>query len=233
MYVAPIGQNLATASQNYQSTFGTNTYESLSSSFHTQLNQAPFLVNDHPTLTRAKTEKSKPKAFIVHSEPTTTKQTLAQSEWFQAMRTEYDSLIKNGTWVLTALPPDIKLIWCKWIFKVKENPDQSINKYKAWLLDKGFQQQYGFDFHETFLPVVKLTTIRIILTIFITCKWEIKQVDVNNLFLNGDLQEEAYMQQTQGFLDTNSVLVCQLKTVVYGLKQSPHAWYEKLHQVIL
>lgn len=110
VYVAPIGQNLATTSQNYQSTFGTNMYESLSSSFHTQLNQASFLVNDHPTLTRAKTEKSKPKSFIVHSEPTTTKQTLAQSEWFQAMRTEYDSLIKNGTWVLAALPPDRKLI---------------------------------------------------------------------------------------------------------------------------
>lgn len=121
-------------------------------------------------LTRAKIGKSKPKPkpFLVHYEPNTTKQELAQPKWFQAMKIKYDSLIKNITWILTELPPYRKPIRYKWVFKVKENSDVSINKYKAQLVVKGLHHKHGFNFHETFLLVVKPITICNFLTLAIT-----------------------------------------------------------------
>lgn len=112
------------------------------------------------------------------------------------MQTEFNSLLKNGTWNLTSLPPHRQAIGCKWIYKVKENPDGSINKHKAILVAREFHQQEGFGFHETFSPVVKSTTKRAILSLALTVKWDIQKIDVNNAFLNGDLQEEVYIKQT-------------------------------------
>lgn len=106
-------------------------FESISPSFHTQITQAPLLVNDFSILTRYKIGKSKPKAFIVHDEPTITKQALAHPEWFQAMKSEHESLMKNNTWVLFTLPPDKRLIGYKWVYEVKKNAYGSVNKYKA------------------------------------------------------------------------------------------------------
>lgn len=149
------------------------------------------------------------------------------------MKSEYDSLMKNDTWVLNTLPPDRKPIRCKWVYKFKENADGSINKYKARLVAKNFHQQLGLDYHETFYLIVKPTIIRIILTLALTNRWEVQQVDINNTFLNGELHEEVYIQPPPGFLDTCATLVFQLNKAIYGLKQAPHAWYEKLHQALL
>ena len=102
------------------------------------------------------------------------------------------------------------------------------------MVAKGFHQQAGFDFTETFSPVVKPSTIRVVFTIALSRNWAIKQLDVNNAFLNGDLQEEVFMQQPQGFIDEqNPNLVCRLDKALYGLKQAPRAWFEKLHQALL
>ncbi|GAU43783.1 hypothetical protein TSUD_378080 [Trifolium subterraneum] len=131
------------------------------------------------------------------------------------------------------LPPHKKAIGCKWIFRVKENPDGSINKYKARLVAKGFLQTPGFDFTETFSPVIKPVTIRIILTLVVTYKWSVQQIDINNAFLNGVLQEEVYMTQPAGFEQSDKSLVCKLHKSLYGLKQAPRAWYEKLTQTLL
>ncbi|KAL5578574.1 hypothetical protein UlMin_020273 [Ulmus minor] len=116
-----------------------------------------------------------------------------------AMLEEYNALQRNRTWSLVELPPDKKTIGCRWVFKVKENPDGSISKYKARLVAKGFHQRPGFDFDETFSPVVKPTTIRVVLTVALSCGWYLRQLDVNNAFLNGDLKEEVYMAQPPGF----------------------------------
>lgn len=126
-----------------------------------------------------------------------------------------------------------KTIGCKWVFTLKENPDGSINKYKSRLVAKGFHQQEGFDFNETFSPVVKPVTIRIILNLALTNKWDLQQIDVNNAFLNGHLQEEIYMAQPPEFVAENKKLVCKFNRALYGLKQAPRAWYEMLSSTLL
>lgn len=106
------------------------------------------------------------------------------------MNLKYQALVNNNTWSLTVLPLYRKAIGCKWVFKVKENPDGSINKYKACLVAKGYSQLSGQDYGETFSPVVKLATIRILLTLTLTYKWHIHQVDIKNAFSNDFLQEK-------------------------------------------
>lgn len=184
----------------------------------------------HPMQTRAKSGIFKPKAYMSSREPATVEDALQQEHWKSAMQDEYLALMRNETWSLVPLPADRHAIGCKWVFKVKENPDGTIQKYKARLVAKGFHQVAGFDFNETFSPVVKPTTIRIILTIALSRQWGIRQLDVNNAFLNGDLKEEVFMAQPHGFLDPNHPqYVCKLHKALYGLKQAPRAWFEKLH----
>lgn len=131
------------------------------------------------------------------------------------------------------MPANRKAIGCKWGYRIKENSDGSINKYKARLVAKGFHQQYGFDFTETFSPVVKPVTIRIILTLALTYRWSIQQIDINNAFLHGFLHEEIYMVQPPGFEASDKSLVCKLNRALYGLKQAPRAWYERLTSVLI
>ena len=100
---------------------------------------------------------------------------------------EFLTPIRNRTWSLVSLPNGRKTIGCKWVFKVKENSNGTINKYKVRLVAKGFHQVAGFDFNETFSPVVKPTTIRVVLTIALANNWVVRQLDINNAFLNGDL----------------------------------------------
>ncbi|RVW97157.1 Retrovirus-related Pol polyprotein from transposon TNT 1-94 [Vitis vinifera] len=187
----------------------------------------------HHMITRSKNGIFKPKAYLSSTTPTSVPEALQLSHWKQAMTDEYLALLRNNTWDLVPLPTDRKLIGCKWVFKVKENPDGTINKYKACLVAKGFHQIVGFDFNETFSPVVKPTTIRIVLTIALNLQWKVRQLDVNNAFLNGDLHEDIFMHQPQGFIDPiNPNYVCKLNKSLYGLKQAPRAWFEKLHQAL-
>lgn len=137
------------------------------------------------------------------------KQALSNPDWLAAMKDEYSALIKNNRWTLVKLPPTRKAIGCKWVYRIKENSDDTINKYKAQLVAKGFHQQYGFDFKEIFSPVVKPVTIKIILTLALTNRWQIKQIDINNAFLHGFLNEEIYMQQPLGFEASDKTLVCK------------------------
>lgn len=179
--------------------------------------------NTHHMITRSKTGSLKPRVFLAHTEPSTVKEALSSLEWLDAIKSEFTALQNNQTWSLVELPPNRKAIGCKWVFRVKENPDGSINKYKARLVAKGFHQEHGFDFNETFSPVVKPITIRVILTLALTYRWKFQQIDINNAFLNGFLSEEIYTSQPQGFEDANKDLVCKLNRALYGLKQAPRA----------
>ena len=137
--------------------------------------------------------------------------------------------MKNKTWTLIPNNQNYKLIGNKWVYKVKENSDGTINKYKARLVAKEFIQILGLDFNETFSPVVKAATIRIIITLAVNNDWLLRQVDINNAFLNGDLTKTVYMPQPEGFEDKNRPnYICKLKKTFYGLRQTPRAWFDKL-----
>jgi len=142
---------------------------------------------------------------------------------------EMAALDANATWELVALPKDKKAIGCKWVHKIKHNIDGSMNRYKARLVTKGYAQTYGIDYEETYNPIAKMTTVRVIIAMATTKGWSLHQMDVNNVFLHGDLQEEVYMEQPPCYMDqTHPNLVCRLKKALYSLKQTPRAWSNKI-----
>jgi histone deacetylase 1/2 len=121
-----------------------------------------------------------------------------------------------------------------WVFKTKYKPDGSIERRKARLVAKGFQQTAGIDYEETFSPVIKASTVRIILSIAVHLNWEVRQLDINNAFLNGHLRETVFMHQPEGFVDpTKPNHICKLSKAIYGLKQVPRAWFDSLKNALL
>ncbi|WJZ95347.1 hypothetical protein VitviT2T_014123 [Vitis vinifera] len=129
--------------------------------------------------------------------------------------------------------PSMNVIDRKWIFRVKYNSDGTIQRYKARLVAKGFQQYAGVEFTDTFNPVIKASTIRVIFTLVVTYNWEIRQIDFNNAFLNGEIAEIVYLSQPAGFVSTSHPQhVCKLQKALYGLKQAPRAWFHKLKEAL-
>ncbi len=172
------------------------------------------------------------RATIVFSkEPQIVEKTLNGEDakkWEIAMQEEYDFLVVNNTWSLVPLPKSRKPISCKWVFKIKHGVDGEVEHYKARLVARDFTQTFGVDYNETFAPVAKFVSIRYILALVAIEDMEIHQMDVKTAFLNGDLEEEIYMEQPKGFTQEGEHLVCKLHKSLYGLKQSPRAWNQKL-----
>ena len=162
-------------------------------------------------------------------------ETLQISHWVTAMQAEMDALQHNQTWELVSLPPGAKPVGCKWVYAVKYLPDGSIDRYKARLVAKGFTQIPGKDFTATFAPVAKLTTVRLVVSLAASYSWPLHQLDVKNAFLNGDLLETIYMDPPPGFRAEGeySGKVCRLRKSLYGLKQSPRAWFSRFSDVVL
>ncbi|KAF5094301.1 hypothetical protein DV451_005044 [Geotrichum candidum] len=153
--------------------------------------------------------------------------------WRQACQSEIDSLMLNNTWTLVKSPPGRKAIGSKWVFKVKENVDGSIDRYKARLVAQGFSQIEGIDYNETFAPVVRYETVRLLFAISAQFQMLVHHMDVTTAFLNGDLSEEIYMKQPKGFEEKgHEDLVCKLNKSLYGLKQAPSCWNEKIGSVL-
>jgi histone deacetylase 1/2 len=150
------------------------------------------------------------------------------------MDVEFGALQKNKTWHLVPPQRGKNVIDCMWVFKVKRKADGTLDKYKARLVAKGYKQRYGIDYEDTFSPVVKAATIRIVLSIAVSRGWSLRQLDVQNAFLHGLLEEEVYMRQPPGYEDKmNPHYVCKLDKALYGLKQAPRAWYSRLSQRLL
>ncbi|PNY17819.1 hypothetical protein L195_g014571 [Trifolium pratense] len=158
--------------------------------------------------------------------PRNPKEALSDPNWKAAMLDEFNALIKNKTWELVPRPPDVNVIRSMWIFRHKKKSDGSFERYKARLVGDGRSQQVGLDCDETFSPVVKPSTIHIVLTIALSKSWSIHQLDVKNAFLHGKLHETVYMHQPMGFRDLiHPDYVCLLKKSLYGLKQAPRACF--------
>jgi len=155
-------------------------------------------------------------------EPTCFPQANKLAEWPAAMNTEFDALLKNGTWSLVPSSPTMNIVGSKWVSRIKRKANGQVERYKARLVAKGFHQQPGIDFAETYSLVVKPFTIRIVLALIVSAGWAIHQVDVSNAFLHGLLQETVYMAQPPGFQHpTYPTAICKLHKAIYGLKQAP------------
>ncbi|MCH82808.1 retrovirus-related Pol polyprotein from transposon TNT 1-94, partial [Trifolium medium] len=167
------------------------------------------------------------------SEPYTYEEALNNENWTNTIKTELSALTNTNTWSLVPLPAHKKAIGCKWVFKLKLHADGSVERYKARLVAKGFTQTEGLDYLDTFSPVVKMATIRLVLAVAASQNWPLYQLDVNTSFLHGDLNEEVYMQPPPGLHLPHSNLVCKLQKSLYGLKQASRQWNTKLTTTLL
>ncbi|KAL6505058.1 hypothetical protein OROGR_024875 [Orobanche gracilis] len=218
------------------------TLPSSSPSLSSPHSPAPSSNLDHPLPSRSTRSIHKPNSryhnndfLLYHSivqpfpEPQNITQALKQPQWRKAMQEEHDALTRNNTWSL--VPPESapNLVGCKWVFRTKFKPDGTVERLKARLVAKGFHQRPGLDYIETFSPVVKPASLRLILSLASSQNWCLRQLDINNAFLQGTLSENVYMSQPPGFVDPSFPHhVCKLNKAIYGLRQASRAWYNEL-----
>nr|CAH66607.1 H0211A12.10 [Oryza sativa] len=169
--------------------------------------------------------------YLVDDTPRTIEEVYSSLDadyWKEAVHSEMDSIMSNVTWEVVERPYGCKPVGCKWVFKKKLRPDGTIEKYKARLVAKGYTQKEGEDFFDTYSPVALLTTIRVLLALAASHGLLVHQMDVKTAFLNGELEEEIYMDQPDGYvLEGQEGMVCKLLKSLYGLKQAPKQWHEK------
>src|SRR5271154_4706049 len=170
-------------------------------------------------------------------EPTTVKEAIYHptrgKQWKKAIQDEVNSLIKNRTWDLVPRPHSRQVVTNKFAFKHKKDERAIIVRLKARLVARGFSQIYGIDYLDTYAPVVKLASIRILLAIAAIFGLEIHQIDVVTAFLAGELEEEIYMEQPEGFeIGSKEDFVCRLRKSIYGLKQAPRVWNQKIRRFL-
>ncbi|GKE79738.1 retrovirus-related pol polyprotein from transposon TNT 1-94 [Tanacetum coccineum] len=169
-------------------------------------------------------------------EPSTLQEALNNPDasfWKEAMQEEIEALHKNKAWKLVPLPGGVKPIGNKWVYKIERNSDDQVERYRARLVVKGYAQKEGIDFNEIFSPVVRMTTIRVVLVMCATYDLHLEQLDVKTAFLHGNLEEEIYMLQPEGFKQKGKEkLVCRLNKSLYGLKQAPRCWYKRFDSFI-
>ena len=140
------------------------------------------------------------RCYLGVEEPQTYEQASENKGWQQAMEDEINMIKKNQTWELVDRPSNRKVIGVKWVYKIKMNPDGTISKFKARLVVKGYSQQPGIDYGDTFAPVARLDTVKTLITLAAQEKWKIYQLDVKSAFLNGELEEEIYIEQPPSYI---------------------------------
>jgi len=159
-------------------------------------------------------------------------------EWCEAVDAEIGAMEKTNTWEITTLPKGKKAVGCKWVFTLKFLADGNLERYKARLVAKGYTQKEGLDYTDTFSPVAKMTTIKLLLKVSASKKWFLKQLDVSNAFLNGELEEEIFMKIPEGYAERKGIVlpsnvVLRLKRSIYGLKQASRQWFKKFSSSLL
>lgn len=200
----------------------------------------------HPMQTRSRSGIFKPRhiadvaisplfqALQASTVPKGFKSAVKHPHWVAAMDEEMDALRANSTWTLVPRPAGKNIIGSKWVFRTKFLSDGTVDRHKARLVAQGFSQLPGFDYNHTFSPVVKASTVRIILSLAVLHHWPLHQLDVKNAFLNGVLSKPVYMEQPPGYIDSAMPdHVCLLRKSLYGLKQAPRAWYQRLYDFLI
>ena len=171
--------------------------------------------------------------MVINDEPWDFNEAKDIKFWVDACKDEILSIEKNNTWDLVELPTGVKPIGLKWIFKIKRNADGSISKYKARLVAKGYVQKHGIDYDEVFAPVARVETIRLIIALAASKSWEVHHLDIKTAFLHGELREDVFVHQPEGFIVAGEEhKVYKLRKALYGLKQAPRAWNEKLNSIL-
>ncbi|KAJ4751816.1 polyprotein [Rhynchospora pubera] len=182
-----------------------------------------------PQKTKTMQELYETTQVLYVADPTTFEEAADKKEWQQAMKNELVAIEQNKTWQLVEPPADRNIIGVKWVYKTKIGADGSIQKHKARLVAKGYAQKFGIDYEETFSPVARFETIRLLLALAAQLKQHVYQFDVKSAFLNGDLMEEVYVEQPEGFMvEGKENWVYKLNKALYGLKQAPRAWYSRI-----
>ena len=190
----------------------------------------PSYLNDYILIAETECERL---LMVINSEPWDWSEAKELEVWVDACKDEIFSIEKNNTWELVDLPEGIKPIGLKWVFKIKRNADGSVSKYKARLVAKGYVQRHGVNYDEVFAPVARMETIRLVIAIAASQSWEIHHLDVKTAFLHGDLREEVFVTQPEGFqVAGKERKVYKLRKALYGLKQAPRAWNTKLNAIL-
>jgi Reverse transcriptase (RNA-dependent DNA polymerase) len=153
--------------------------------------------------------------------PKKLEEAIIDPKWREAMNEEMSALLKNNTWEVTSLLDWKKVVGCKWLYMIKYNAQRKVERYKVRLVAKGYTQTYRIDFQETFSPVAKLNSVRVVLSIAANLEWLLHQFDVKNALLHGELEEDIYMEMPSGYQPPSMISrVCKLKKALYELKQS-------------
>lgn len=196
-------------------------------------------------VTRGKNKIFKPAkkfSFVVNkksllpsdNEPASLMQALKDERWRLSMSEEFDLQLRHRTWSLVPYNPKYNLVGCQWVYMIKRRADGTIERRKSRLVAKGYHQRPGIDFHDTYSHVIKQPTVLIVLNLAVSCNWDLRQLDVNNAFLQGHLTDDVYMEQSPGFVDKDKPThVCKLYKAIYGLKQIPRIWYMELRNFLL
>ncbi|KAL2247235.1 UNVERIFIED_CONTAM: Retrovirus-related Pol polyprotein from transposon RE1 [Sesamum indicum] len=157
------------------------------------------------------------------NEPKNYSEAMKDKEWVEAINLEIKPLEDNDTWDITELPAGKKAIGSKWVYKLKLKPDGSMDRYKARLIAKGYNQIEGIDYNDSFSPIAKAVTIRTFLVVVCKQNWFLHQLDINNAFLHGFIDEDIYMKPPEGYIVPTGH-ICKLKRSLYGLKQASRQW---------
>ena len=166
---------------------------------------------------------------LSEEEPRNFLEALKEKVWKAAMEEERNQIDKNNTWSLVTLLVSCKPIGLKWVFKVKKDSLGQLTNHKARLIVKGYAQRYGIDFIDVFAPVARMETTRVLLALAAFYGWEVHNLNVKSAFLNGEIVEDIYVKQLEGYeILGKEHHVYKLRKALYGLKQAPRAWYSKL-----
>lgn len=200
----------------------------------------PASTKTHNMTTRSKNNVRKPNpkygltAILGEVEPDNYTQALKDKKWRNSMSAEHDAFVRNDTFELVDRSLATNIVGSGWLYRIKRNPDGTVKSHKSRLVARGNHQRPGVDFHETFSPVIKHATVRLVIGTAVAKGWPLQQLDVNNPFLQGPLHDEVYMLQAPGFVDKDKPNhVYRLKKAVYGLRQAPRAWYNALKEFLL